>query len=100
MHECMEDAVRMLVGLVEGGARRRMDRGTVRARGRTGGVEEEEEEEGGGGRGELCVAVYTFRPSAEGYSGSARRDVSPPFVSSPGTTASPGTEMQFELATS
>lgn len=30
MHECMKDAVRMLVGLVEEGVRRRMDRGTVR----------------------------------------------------------------------
>lgn len=67
MHECMEDAVRMLVGLVEGGVRRRMDRGTVRAAG-----------EGRGG--EQCVVLYTFRSSAEGYSGSARRDVSPPFV--------------------
>lgn len=33
-----------------------------------------------------------IRPSAEGSCSSARRDASPPFVWSPGTTASPGTE--------
>ena len=41
----------------------------------------------------------TLRASAEGNCSSARRDVSPPFVWSPGTTTSPGTETQFELDT-